>query len=421
MLKKLTIRNFKAIEDLTIEFTPLTVLIGENGCGKSTVLQALDFLAAMAFRDIPEYLREKGWDFHNLKSLCCGLDEKPIEFISEWYFLVNGEPQTIKWELSVAVIANDNGSQNGKYIIKEKIIRQADGSVILVYPENSDTKNKFTLSLGQLNIQSSALKYAAGTSWNTDEIDKLSFFLSQSANFELLSPDRLRKGKKLPYSKCIGAGGEALSYFIHKMKEPEKTKLNKMVSDLIGLNVEIQTFDQGSRVEMTLVVKNTDETMYIESEHISDGLLRIIAFAAITMDTIHQSVHSDDLYVAEPKEKYISGDMSISNGIILLDEIEDGINPYMTEKILLLLRNHAKKAEKQIIVTTHSPVILNDFDPKEIIFMWKEKDGSVHAKKLFDTEEMKELLEALNPGEVWLNLEKEEIIERLTSGKEEQK
>ncbi|MCL2763413.1 MAG: ATP-binding protein, partial [Treponema sp.] len=68
MLKKLTIRNFKAIQDVTIEFTPLTVLIGENSCGKSTVLQAIDFLRSAASRDIPEYLREKGWSFTELLS-----------------------------------------------------------------------------------------------------------------------------------------------------------------------------------------------------------------------------------------------------------------------------------------------------------------------------------------------------------------
>ena len=53
MLKKLTIRNFKAIHDMTIAFSPLTVLIGENAAGKSTVLQAIDFLRSAASRDIP--------------------------------------------------------------------------------------------------------------------------------------------------------------------------------------------------------------------------------------------------------------------------------------------------------------------------------------------------------------------------------
>ena len=45
MIKKLTVKNFKVISNLSIDFTPLTVLIGENSCGKSTILQALDFCA----------------------------------------------------------------------------------------------------------------------------------------------------------------------------------------------------------------------------------------------------------------------------------------------------------------------------------------------------------------------------------------
>ena len=413
MLKKLTIRNFKAIEDLTIEFTPMTVLIGENSCGKSTVLQALDFLASMAFRDIPEYLREKDWDFSSLKSQFKGMNEKPIEFITEWNFLADGKNELLKWEISVDITKKANDDQKGKYVIKEKIIRQNDGNIILIYPEERNEQNKFALSLDQLNIQSSALKYVAGTSRNTGEVDKLSFFLSGSANFELLSPDRLRSGKKLSFSKCVGAGGAATAYFIHKLVKPEKTQLNKIVSELIGSNVEIQTFDQGSRVELTLVVKKTDETIYIDSLHISDGLFRIIAYAAITMDTIHKSDGGNNVYAAEPKKVYIDDVITLKNGIILLDEVEDGINPYMTEKILLLLRNYAKEAKRQIILTTHSPVILNDFEPEEIVFMWKDKKGSVHAKKFFDTDEMKDTLEFLNPGEVWLNYSKDELIEKM--------
>ena len=44
MVDKLRIQNFRAIEDLTIELSPgLTVLVGKNGCGKSTILDALSF------------------------------------------------------------------------------------------------------------------------------------------------------------------------------------------------------------------------------------------------------------------------------------------------------------------------------------------------------------------------------------------
>lgn len=44
MLKKLTLRNFKQFrEEMVVEFTPISILVGANNSGKSTVLQALSF------------------------------------------------------------------------------------------------------------------------------------------------------------------------------------------------------------------------------------------------------------------------------------------------------------------------------------------------------------------------------------------
>jgi len=389
MLKKLTIRNFKAIQDMTIEFTPLTVLIGENGCGKSTILQALDLLCSVSSRDIHEYLREKGYFLNEIKSQCNADSAMPIEFVSTWDLLVKGRPESIEWFFSI--------DYNKRWIIKEKITNITNGRPILSY--HLDDQINIPSYLGQLNIQSSALKYVAGTSINTDEIDKLFFFLEDSTSFGLLSPDKIRSGNKPPNARNIGVGGEALAYCINKMDESEKQQLNKMVSDLIGASVEIRTSDLGNKVEMSVTFITTERMMSVDSLHISDGLLRIIAFAVISM---------------EKDEKFLASE----NGMVLLDEIEDGINPYMTEKIVSLLRELNEKQKRQVIVTTHSPVILNDFKPEEIIFLWKDKRGSAHSRKFFDTDEMKSLLEALNPGEVWINLEKEDILERLSSKKE---
>ena len=165
MLKKLTIRNFKAVQDMTVEFTPLTVLIGENGCGKSTILQALDLLYSVSSRDIHEYLREKDWNFEKLKSQCNGGITKPVEFISTWNLLVKDGTETIEWTLSIDV--------NKGWIIKEKIINLSKNILIVSY--HFDGQNDIPEPLGQINIQSSALKYLAGTSNNADEIDKLFF------------------------------------------------------------------------------------------------------------------------------------------------------------------------------------------------------------------------------------------------------
>jgi predicted ATPase len=405
MLKKLTIRNFKAIQDMTIEFTPITVLIGENGCGKSTILQALDFLCSIFSRDIPEYLREKGWNFENLKSQCNSNAVKPIEFITTWDLLIKDHLETINWDISIDF--------NRGWVIKEKITKFNDNKPVLSY--RIDGQKDIPESLGQLNIQSSVLKYVAGTSVKTDEIDNLFIFLADSAGFGLLSPDKMRSGNKLTYTRSIGACGEGLAYCIDKMELSEKNQLNKKVSELIGTNIDIQTFDLGNKIELSVVFENNNNKMSIDSLHISDGLLRIIAFVFISMEkkidnyTIENGVlifSESDAILANRKE-------NTKNGMIFLDEIEDGINPYMTEQIVSLLRDLNEKQGRQIIVTTHSPVILNDFNPEEIIFLWKDKVGSAHSRKFFDTEEMRESLDFLNPGEIWENFGKDVILTKL--------
>lgn len=42
-LKKLKIVRYRQLKDVEVEFGPLTVLVGPNGCGKSTILRAIDF------------------------------------------------------------------------------------------------------------------------------------------------------------------------------------------------------------------------------------------------------------------------------------------------------------------------------------------------------------------------------------------
>jgi AAA15 family ATPase/GTPase len=45
MIKSIYIDNFKILTDFQLDFEPVTVLIGENSVGKSTVLQVLELLS----------------------------------------------------------------------------------------------------------------------------------------------------------------------------------------------------------------------------------------------------------------------------------------------------------------------------------------------------------------------------------------
>jgi predicted ATPase len=393
MLKKLTIRNFKAIQDMTIEFTPLTVLIGGNGCGKSTVLQALDFLRAAATRDIPEYLRERGWGFDELKSKLSRGQDKPIEFMAFFEFKIENEFKTIEWRCSVDF-------QDKKWIVQEDIssndrtLVSVGNTPKTVYGQVWDFKD---FPFENIKLESSSLKIMDDSfftvAFGKDSLMALKKFMTASEYFGLLSPESIKSGYNPPYIENIGIGGSMLAAYISEMNQEQRKKLNDIVSDVMGSKTNIEAVKVGNRIELSIreyLSGNTVETVNI---HISDGLLRIIAFIVIMLET---------------EKTYF-----VSESMVLLDEIEDGINPYLTEKIILLLREFVLKSGRQLILTTHSPVMLNDFKPEEIVFLWKDKNGSVHARNFFDTKKMREALDFLNPGEIWENYGRDTILIKL--------
>jgi predicted ATPase len=391
MLKRLIIQKFKAIQGMTVEFTPLTVLIGGNSCGKSTVLQAIDFLRFITTRDIPEYLREHGWSFEDLKSKGCS-DNKPIEFVSFFEFTIDNEIKEIKWYFSVDF-------QDKKWIIKESF---DDGSSIFIIgftPEESIEMDRQSSTLfHDVKLESSSLKLMDDHFFSAYRggygLQALKQFMESTSSFELLSPDRMRSGYNPPDVQNIGAGGSTLAACIYSMTNEQREKLNKMVSDLIETKIDVKTINLGKKIELLINEKNSNVNFDVNNQHISDGLLRIIAFVVISLES------EKTLFITE-------------NGMILLDEIEDGINPYLTEKIIGLLQHIVTEQNRQIIITTHSPIILDYITPQDIVFMWRDKTGNIYCEKMFSTEKMQHVLKALNPGEVWVNLEKDQILERL--------
>jgi predicted ATPase len=402
MLKKLTIRNFKAIEDMTIEFSPLTVLIGGNGCGKSTVLQALDFLRSIATQDISVFLAQREWTFLELKTQFSNGSEKPIELKTDWEFTIKDKKEQVYWSFSVDQI-------NEKWIIDEKI---TCGNTELVY--NNRDKIYRPTNLGQLSIQSSLLKIMG---FMKDEVFScLQRFLYASENFDLLLPDKMRMPSKTS-THSIGRHGLTLASAVHSMSPQKREGLNKIVSELIGVNVNVEILKDPSFGLIYLGISEyNNETTHILAQHMSDGLLRIIAFAAISLEAedVFIGIENGQFLITKSGERILDGqERAVQNGMMLLDEIEDGINPYLTEKIINLLQAVVRDTGRQIIITTHSPIVLDYIEPDDIVFLWKDETGASHCGKMFATEKMRYPLNALSPGEIWVNLEKEQILERM--------
>ncbi|MCP4546705.1 MAG: AAA family ATPase [bacterium] len=60
MIRRLSVKNFKSIRDASLDLERLTVVIGANGSGKSNLIKAVEFLAAVAADDLADAVRKHG-------------------------------------------------------------------------------------------------------------------------------------------------------------------------------------------------------------------------------------------------------------------------------------------------------------------------------------------------------------------------
>ena len=66
MIEFVRIRNFKSLGELSMRLQAFNCLIGMNGAGKSSVLQAFDFISQLMRGDIGGWLDQLGWSMADL-------------------------------------------------------------------------------------------------------------------------------------------------------------------------------------------------------------------------------------------------------------------------------------------------------------------------------------------------------------------
>jgi ABC-type branched-subunit amino acid transport system ATPase component len=113
-----------------------------------------------------------------------------------------------------------------------------------------------------------------------------------------------------------------------------------------------------------------------EARHVNDGMLRLIAILA--------ELQSDHRF-------------------LLFDEIENGINPELVEFVIEALTS----TDKQVLVTTHSPMILNYLNDEVaksgVIYLYKTPSGLTQAIRFFSIPSIAEKLTVMGPGEVFVD------------------
>ena len=360
MIERIYIRNFKSLADFEIKLNKFNCLIGMNGVGKSTVLQAVDFIAQLMVGGIDNWLTMREWSAQELN---CKLRSESNIILQVDY--KTAEDESIQWECTF----------NRHELLCSSELLKINGEQSLKVKRQEYRIDKQPFSTIAFNYQGSILSQLKDSEL-PQAIRQFRDDIRQIRSLELLSPNLLRKRARST-DKDIGVGGEKLSAFLHEIKGDHKKALLELLRVFYPKIVDFGVSSQRSGwKKLTITEQFEDQKLETEARHINDGLLRILAILAQT-----SSQHS----------------------LVLLDEIENGVNPEIIEKLVDTLVN----SRQQIIITTHSPMILNymedDIARDSVKFLYKNAHGETHTRPFFSIPRIGEKLNYMGAGEAFVD------------------
>jgi predicted ATPase len=388
VIRRIQIDNFKSLDGFSLPpagsppLANFTCLIGANGSGKSTVLQAIDFLSQLVKGHVPEWLKERGWSPLELLSQLDTASGDYITFIVE-IKMTSTLPIVWKFRYSCAdlSIAEESIWENNQCLLLAK-----DGWVSLT---SSDLEKQLN---PKLRFSGSALSILADEGLHPSLQLLKQLFGKHVANFELVSTFNLKQDS-YP-SREIGSRGENLPGFIHEISEGIRERVFARIREFYpsargfqrhktenGL-VQFSLFEEHMRL---ISPEGAGYSNGISSRHFSDGFARILAI------------------VAQIESSATPGTVNAQDQILLLDEIENGVHPETMAKLV----EYLAEAPVQVIATTHSPMILNYLTDEQagrsVQFLYRDSWGRTRSRRYFDLPSAKMKLGILGPGEVYVD------------------
>ena len=352
IIKEVSIRNYKSIVDMTIELGHFNVIIGPNGSGKSNILEAIAFGNAGMLNKLdnevlinngirltaPQFMvnafqnDEESEDFNQNKEPIY----KPIEIS----FKTDNLSVENKVKLSYSLSSKEwiDNELNTLESILDRVIERLN-----LDPEQSSFK---------FQIKDKPLKQPLNISREElvvmQEVLELVKFRRQNfKNFLIYSPSEviIRNHFEIP-SQVMGIHGEGLLGYLKNIgTDPSKKWLIDKINE--GL-MDLDWFDN---LKIPHNIMSNEYALEIHDRYINDSLRYFD----------QRSVNEGFLYLLFFLTIFNSPDTS---NFFAIDNLETSFNPKLCRKLTKDLVNISMENNKQVIVTTHNPYVLDGLDLK---------------------------------------------------------
>ncbi len=388
MLCRLELDNFKTFNGFHIEINPLTIIVGNNASGKSTLLQVLDFMFTSVQEDFSGILNRRGWNAADLRSKCREKVSSRMVLAAEFHLKQKEKDYFLRWEMVLQYAVQ----KNMLTLLHEVVTDKESGRVYIEYQDAGVflyKKDQEQIRFPRISGTSSVLKVLVDIGYEEKdypELVALKRFLLGIRSFELLTPEQMRASSR-GKSKSLSAYGRNLPSFLKSMTEEQRRRFLEKLHELLEERIENVTAETRGKPGWTYVnitEKYQNQRYTVSSRHLSDGTLRLLAFLGVS--------EGDD------------------GSLFLWDEIENGINSSYAEKLMDIFYEMCI-AGRQFMATTHSVVFLDFVKKEDIVYFYREESqGNTKAVRIFELPELEEKLEYMYPGEIIYNLDNQEII-----------
>jgi predicted ATPase len=362
LIEKIKLRNILSFGDKgeEIELQPLNIIIGQNASGKSNLVDVIKLL-----RSLPQN-----------KGLATFISKNGG--ITEWIW--KGKSSDTGAEIKVSLLNNQN--------IYEIKFGETNSQRIIVFDEKiyNNKSKKVYERIDKPNSNTSE-SFICPASFKIAENENINLFLSPIidsfspikiyADLQTNRSNEIRK-PQVPDAPndFLEENASNLSLVLNDLEIRGHTK-DKIVESLKKLNPRIKDYSiriLGGTVQLFIREEGLEKP--ISAMRLSDGTLRYLCLLAI-------------LCHPEPPP------------LICIEEPETGLHPDILPTIAELMKEAAQRT--QLIVTTHSDILVSAFSdmPEAVLVCEKDEDGT-HFKRL-NEEELKVWMEEYNDlGEVWL-------------------
>lgn len=109
--------------------------------------------------------------------------------------------------------------------------------------------------------------------------------------------------------------------------------------------------------------------------------------------------------------------LPVPPGILLIEEPENGVHHAKLKEIVDTLRDIGLEKHIQVVLTTHSPYLLDLVSPEDVRVFSKDAEGAAHAIKLSDVPDVEEWKKHFMTGEIWTSMSEQDLLAKAQGGK----